>query len=172
MDVNFEKAEKKALEILEYYNIDKPPIVPYKIASDEGLNIILAKFSSEYRDKVSGFLDVNSDSPKIYVNDDDPINRQTFTIAHELGHWILHKEKIKNDPALYSVLLRSSLFKEENSNLEKEANFFAANLLIPKKIIKEYIKITKDLSILGKIFCVSIQFMKFRLDYLGYKYEN
>ena len=53
---------------------------------------------------------------------------QRFTIAHELGHWMLHKDRTE-----HSVLPR---FKEPyDSPVEHEANTFAENLLMPDRLL-------------------------------------
>jgi Zn-dependent peptidase ImmA (M78 family) len=165
---NYELATKKALKILENRHIVEPPIIPHKIAKYFDLNIISATFPNEYKDIVSGFLDV--EKKEIYINAEDPLNRQTFTIAHELGHWILHKEKILENKSLYSVLLRNKENKENKNKFEQEADCFAANLLLPEKLIKTYSYINNIFD-LAVIFCVSYEFMKNRLKFLGYNYE-
>ncbi|MBO6816186.1 MAG: ImmA/IrrE family metallo-endopeptidase [Rhizobiaceae bacterium] len=63
----------------------------------------------------------------IRVNRHESRPRQRFTLAHEIGHFLLHKDKIGNgivDDALYRSRLSNSL--------EYEANRFAADLLMPK----------------------------------------
>ena len=76
---------------------------------------------------VAGFIDFTEQA--IYVNAADPYNRQTFTIAHELGHYFLHKEYYKQHPEAYRVLLRRPVGRQNNP-LEKEANAFAPHLEI------------------------------------------
>mgnify|MGYP001577598842 CR=1 FL=1 len=109
--------------------------------------------------RVSGFFD--ADSKTIYVNINDSLTRQNFTIAHELGHYILG-----HDTKEYGVLLR---FPELNAkeDVEKEANCFAANLLVPEKMLKEIMRSysldKKDVPILAQIFGVSNMVMEYRL---------
>lgn len=167
MTIELDKARKAALKILNDSNLlETAPIIPYEIVKNYGLQIVSAKFSDQYKDIVSGFLDFNQ--KKIFINGEESVPRKTFTIAHELGHWILHKEIIKENSSLYSVLMRSNFNKEEHTNLEKEANFFAANLLLPEKLIRKYINISNSILELSYIFGVSNEFMKNRLKFLGY----
>ena len=98
------------------------------------------------------------------MNKEDPINRRTFTIAHEIGHYVLHKEEIQQHPENYQVLFRDFTFQEDNP-LEKEANTFAANLLVPVGMLEKF----KDYSasILSTLFNVSQQVITFRLKDLS-----
>jgi len=60
-----------------------------------------------------------------------PEGRMRFTLAHELGHWELHSE--------YSQLLCSAADMRDygRSPLEVEANYFAAELLMPSILFRE-----------------------------------
>ncbi len=71
----------------------------------------------------------------IWVNADDAPTRRNFTIAHEFGHWLLHKEAIEQDPSSYKVLFRQPLGGIKDYR-ETEANSFAGNLLVPTQMLK------------------------------------
>lgn len=81
--------------------------------------------------KLSGFIGYGTDDlAVICVNYKRPIGHQNFTLAHELGHWFLHKGKSITDVnvGLYS-----------RNNIEQEANDFASELLYPEMcFIKDY----------------------------------
>lgn len=162
---NYKKAEEKAKQVIDENSIIKPPIIPSDIANNYGLTLIYADFAKQHSD-VAGFLDI--DKKTIYINNADAPNRQVFTIAHELGHWLLHKEIIKENPSKYSVFLRRPLAFKENDFMEKEANCFAANLLVPKKFLLDY-KDIADISTLAQIFIVSQEVIGFRLKDLQTK---
>lgn len=102
----------------------------------------------------------------IFVNDDDPPNRQTFTIAHELGHKLLG-----HNPNEYGVLFRRQVFGE-NPPVEKEANWFAANLLVPEEMLrriqKKYDLTERDTEVLAGIFGVSREMIQYRIKQLRY----
>lgn len=83
---------KKVEEIIRQNYITTPPVNARKLASEYGLSVFFAEFPDEMIN-VCGFIDFNNS--KMYVNADDSINRQNFTIAHELGHWLLHKKQIE-----------------------------------------------------------------------------
>ena len=59
--------------------------------------------------------------------------RINFTIAHEIGHWILHKGLYDYDKPKF-ILLHTE-FSEELDKFETQADFFAACLLMPKNLV-------------------------------------
>jgi len=84
-----------------------------------------------------GMIYLNKENePEIWINPIKPLNRQKFTLAHEIGHLandvLPHLDKFK-DPIRddYTTLQRGGYhsFKEIN------ANKFAAQLLMPKDMI-------------------------------------
>lgn len=94
-------------------------------------------FAAKLPDKVSGVLirDPSYGTPSgfvIFVDEDEPAVRQRFTAAHELGHFVLHKEAVghKNED---NYLLRS---EGMSNRQEAEANRFAASLLMPFDLIE------------------------------------
>lgn len=95
----------------------------------------------------------------IYVNEKHPKNRQRFTIAHELAHFILHKDLI-GDGIVDNALYRSGL----NSKVETEANRLAAEILMPLHLIVDAWDDAVDtVSDLAKKFHVSETAMAIRL---------
>jgi hypothetical protein len=78
----------------------------------------------------------------IKVNRHDGARRQRFTIAHELAHYLLHRDQIGSgieDDALY----RSSL----SDTREAEANRLAADILMPSRLIEEELASAKALGV-------------------------
>ena len=71
---------------------------------------------------VDGFSCINAGHPYIYINENASWDRMRFTLAHELGHIILH-----------SGVDRSKLSAAENNLLEEQADLFAAAFLIPRQ---------------------------------------
>lgn len=106
-----------------------------------------------------GFYDPKARA--IYVNRDDPPNRQTFTIAHELGHHYLHRDFILTHPDQYKVLYRKPMGRETDP-IEKEANSFAANLLVPTEWLKRYYRIA-SVAEMARVFIVSEEVIRWRL---------
>lgn len=91
-------------------------------------------------DGVSINIKVPGKFPRIIVNDTLPPKRQLFTKAHELGHIIIpwHLGTIVDD--IYSQDYKDFIYSE----LEQEANRFAAELLMPTDWVNEQILKLKD----------------------------
>jgi Zn-dependent peptidase ImmA (M78 family) len=158
MKADFYKAENEAKDILKIFGIDAPPIPLLDIVSSYGLNISYADFSDIPRgNEIAGFIVL--DENKIVVNEDDSPNRQRFTIAHELSHFIMHQKYIKNGKE-YTVLLRRPLKNHKYSSEEQEANCFAANLLVPIEILRNYSALPNSIS--ASLFAVSEDVIKYR----------
>ncbi len=94
----------------------------------------------------------------IRVNENDNLMRRRFTIAHELGHYVLHsnfgKEPLNAD--------RSDV----SDRAEWEANWFAAGLLMPKQKFIEKYNNNPDIFNLAGFFKVSTDAIKARISYL------
>lgn len=100
----------------------------------------------------------------IKVNRHDGSRRQRFTIAHEIGHYLLHREQIGKgikDDALY----RSSL----SDFREAEANRLASDMLMPEHLVSEELgsaraqEVEDVVSYMADKFEVSEAAMKIRL---------
>lgn len=124
---------QKTLEILEKHNKDTPVSV-INIAHELGLKIFNTDSLSENQ---SGLIRKEEDGFVIYVNKDHAPVRKRFTIAHEVAHFLEHKDKIGDD---YITTNRQALKREDNQQLTKEeeeremeANKLAAKILMPEK---------------------------------------
>ncbi len=111
----------------------------------------------------------------IGVNATHPPTRQRFTIAHEIGHFLMHSER--------SMFVdKTVVFRDRSSSLgtdaeEIEANQFAAALLMPETLVLSEVKALvassksrngdRWVKQLAKQFDVSPQSMQFRLANLG-----
>lgn len=158
MKANFIKAENEATDILKTFGVDSPPIPLLDIVSSYGIEISYADFSDvPHGNEIAGFIDLEKN--KIVVNEDDSPNRQRFTIAHELGHFIMHQNYIK-DGKKYNVLLRMPLKNHNYTPEEQEANCFAASLLVPKMLLESYSELPNGIS--ASLFAVSEDVIKYR----------
>ncbi len=77
----------------------------------------------------------------LFVNADDPVPRQRFSLAHELGHFLLHSDQIQDEFAHGRILaLEYSATKQKADShyltRERQANRFAAELLMPERIVR------------------------------------
>jgi Zn-dependent peptidase ImmA (M78 family) len=166
------RAKQAALNILKKYRMSLPIDIEL-IVSSEG--IIL--YREKLEDAVSGMLVIKNNEVVIGVNEKHHPNRQRFTIAHEFGHYLLHRNlsNIFFDESL--VFFRDEQSSEGSKYQEIEANNFAAELLIPEKLLRQ--KIIQQpvdafddsdnslIQQLAKDFGVSIQALTIRLTKLG-----
>lgn len=86
-------------------------------------------------DHISGYIERTDGSYQIVVNANHAPTRQRFTAAHELGHFIYHRDLLGEgvgDNRAY----RTEGTQRDNPNIrpihERQANSFAANLLMPR----------------------------------------
>ena len=110
----------------------------------------------------------------IRTNGREHIFRRRFTMAHELGHYILHRSLLDraggiNDSTLYRADPKSPHY---NSHIhrahERQANSFAANLLMPDEAIRDRSsEWGSDLKTFYRDFRVSPSAMKWKLRNLG-----
>lgn len=105
---------------------------------------------------ISGFARVNTKNgrPEIVINGNESLARQRFTMAHELGHIILHwkwlpGKTIEND--LYEVTYRKDIgYSTQEKVRERQANEFAAEFLLPLESVKNRIEMYKKLGVFDK----------------------
>ena len=115
----------------EYHAVfggDELPVPVESIAED------LLALAVVVRDdlRVSGMLLPHE--RRIYVRADEPEPRRRFTIAHELGHWICQCLEGTQQP-VYCRAEEIGVDPEARA-LEREANIFAANLLMPEPAVR------------------------------------
>jgi Zn-dependent peptidase ImmA (M78 family) len=119
-------------------------------------------------DKISGFFYRKNGNLAICINKDHGIHRKRFTLAHELGHHVLHSNEslhYDKNPSEEAIYFRSDVSSSE----ETEANHFAAELLMPQELVSKCIDngIT-TIPDLADAFNVSEDAMNYRLINLGY----
>lgn len=113
----------------------------------------------------SGYLKKDHEKWKIVVNSEHHIKRQRFTMAHELAHYIYHRESGDSfeDEEIF--------FRDETSNsIEITANRFASDLLINPQILEK--KISEgmtNIEDLASHFNVSSIAVKIQLTNMGYR---
>lgn len=98
------------------------PVQLGAIAKALGIKIL----SSTLRSDISGEIRETNGEVTIKVNRHDAKTRQRFTVAHELAHYFLHRDLLK-DGIVDDVLYRSS----HSTYIEQEANRLAADILMP-----------------------------------------
>ena len=107
---------------------------------------------------VLGAIDYNQAT--IWVNQSQPVNRKRFTIAHEIGHAVLHPQE---DIVDYRVDIEGPKDRKE-----VQANKFAAELLMPEEFFRgAWVESGSDLSAVAASFAVSADAASYRARDLG-----
>jgi len=169
-----------AERLLTSHAISSAPVPVEKLAFALGIDVRSTRPGDI---SLSGFLvrDDGTGQAIVGINKDHHKNRQRFTIAHEIGHFLLHAgQEIYVDECSKSGL-RISLRDEDSSKGterdEIEANVFAAELLMPVELLQADIvsanirdedKLEEVLDTLAKEYEVSKQALTYRLVNLGY----
>jgi Zn-dependent peptidase ImmA (M78 family) len=138
MNKKLERLEpaKEAARLIAELKIKKAPVSVDKIARHIGAVIRNSPLDTE----ISGMVFIKDGVPVIGVNALHHPNRQRFTIAHEIGHLVLHRDYIGSHLHVdkqYPVLMRDSKASQGIDRIEIEANQFAAELLMPRALILE-----------------------------------
>lgn len=155
---DYARVKREVRTLIEEFGITEPPVDPVRIARGLGVTVYFVTFEP-IKKNISGFFDC--DERAIFVNSEEYPLRQTFTIAHELGHKVLHQEWAKSQD--YRILLRDT---DDNSGdfHEKEANAFAAHLLVPRPMLDRYWR-RLNVEQLSTLFAVSVPMIRNRLSF-------
>jgi len=94
----------------------------------------------------------------IDVNKVHSSNRKRFTLAHEIAHYLLHRDLI-GDGVTDDALYRSRL----SDAVEVQANKLAAQMLMPAQLVRGVYRLVKDMAGLTAAFQVSDEAMRIRL---------
>ena len=161
------RAVERARELVEANGL-VAPISIESVAEELGLRLVKQDFDQS----VSAMLHryPNGDAV-IGINSAHPATRQRFSIAHEIGHYLLHPGR----PLIVDGV-RVSFRNEDSSTAtqpeEIEANQFAAELLMPSDQVKahayhDFADEDSEVKELARVFKVSRDAMRFRLINLG-----
>lgn len=128
-----ETIEHKIQRLIQYYERMTGSRDPVTIANHANIGIAIVPLG-----QIAGNYKLLKRKRWIFVNDNIPMDSPLFRVivAHELGHALLHRKEncafIKNKTFLLT------------SGIEREANLFAAHLLIDEEMLREYVGCTKD----------------------------
>jgi len=163
MPITDQELKAKADKVLQENFTSEPPVDIFEIAKNEGLIVETKDFGDKFN-HISGYI--KPEIRTIFVNSKDSESRRKFTVAHELGHWLFHREELENDPRKYAVLFRIPLGRPSKDHVEREANFFAANILVPEEMLNEK-KDSNTPEQLAEIFSVSKELIGLRINDLS-----
>ena len=159
--------EIRANQVLNTYWDGKLPVDVEAISTRAGIKVQrkLPKTDEETGYEISGRIDTDSQGNRIItVSSTDPLNRQRFTIAHELGHHFMeHGDRHRKDTFIINIK------DPQERQKEWEANEFAAALLMPKQTLGLVLDKMDNptISKFAQVFEVSEQAMRIRLQRLG-----
>lgn len=145
--IHVNEIEQHVTLVLDKYWDNKLPIDIELICEKMDINLIpipgLKSLSS-----TDGFLPRSLN--EIYWDPNVVEVRVRFTVAHELGHFILHKNLI-SDLNFSSIEewkdFCSNIHSLERNKAESQANIFAAKILVPKDLlVQEIINMKSEIS--------------------------
>ncbi|EIK71330.1 protein of unknown function, DUF955 family [Pseudomonas synxantha BG33R] len=136
------------------------PVAVGAIAKDFGITVM----KSTMPGSISGEIREAEGKVTIKVNRHDVKERQRFTIAHEIAHFLLHRDRLANG-ITDDVLYRSGL----TDDLERQANRLAADIIMPYNLIQialanlSSLKAEEKLKNISELAQVSLAAVRIRL---------
>jgi Zn-dependent peptidase ImmA (M78 family) len=167
------RAERAAHQLLDAAGVTRPPVPVDELVTAEGIRLA---FDSLGGNDVSGMLYRRGTTTVMVINEQHHRHRQRFTIAHEIGHHRLHEADAYLDGTA-TLRFRDGASATGTDREEREANAFAAALLMPADWVRDHFMdmvrarraVDEDTVVtrLARQFDVSEQAMRFRLVNLG-----
>jgi Zn-dependent peptidase ImmA (M78 family) len=108
-------------------------------------------------DGVSGLLYPSERLIRVNANDVPP--RRRFTLAHEVGHWVCQVQEERGAPLMCRA---QDVGPSADRPLEREANVFAAELLMPESAVREAWEELREVGACSARFDVSLTAMQWR----------
>lgn len=141
---------------IDFSDIDDKFVVRVgAICEKLGLEVIFKNLGDGH----SGYFE--SKTKTIVINDHYPATRNLFTVAHEIGHYILHNGTNNRFDSYHQ-------YTPEENKMEREANNFAASLLMPSyKFIEMFNKFHANILEISDVFGVSQRATEIRAFNLG-----
>ena len=157
---------QRATNLIQDINCVAPPVPVEAIAKKLGIELRYAPYNDG---DLAGML-IWRPKPIIAINSAHHKNRQRFTIAHEIGHYLLHADDGVHIDERMDILKRDATSSLAIDRREIEANQFAAELLMPRSMLMRKlsqnpldIEDDQELIQLAKEYLVSAQAMTFRV---------
>lgn len=128
-----ENIENKARRLIRYYERMAGTRDPIRIAEFAGIRVAIVPLG-----EIAGNYMLIKRKRWIFVNDNIPTDSPLFevVVAHELGHALLHRKENCAFIKSRTLLL--------TTGIEREANLFAAHLLITDDMLSDYIGHTRE----------------------------
>ena len=103
------------------------PVDVDALAADLDISVV----RKDWPDNVSGAIGKDGRGYFIIVNSNHPKVHQRFTLAHEIAHYVLHRDQIGKDGIKDTWMYRSKISDPD----ERAANKLAAEILMPADLL-------------------------------------
>ena len=159
-DIALIDTPEKLLKFAESQGLDTVPLNVAAVAEKLGIHIEHVPL----KDDMSGILYKHEENKSwvMQINENHHPNRQRYTIAHELGHFCLHrhlKQRFED-----KIFFRGG----EANKPEWQANGFASTILMPEDKFREMIRSgVSNVEMLAKEFKVSTLALRIRAKDIG-----
>jgi Zn-dependent peptidase ImmA (M78 family) len=171
---------QRAREIASRYNPEGLVPFPFREMARDLDNVRLVFLPLDISAGVSGSIFLQPQDQFVIIIDERKSEvRQYFTLAHEFAHYFIHEQWLRENQIQgvidYSefldgqgMLLRPDSPQETTVDLQKEreANNFAAELIMPEDKVREFWEVTHDITKCAEAFQVSTSAMAIRLERL------
>jgi Zn-dependent peptidase ImmA (M78 family) len=148
--VRYQFVRQMAKRVLAESKVKVPPVDLRQILS---ANSIGYEEVDDFPDTVDALI--IADGAKFYaaVNARQHLHRQRLSLAHELGHFFLHREEMPEDAVTIDNPPSGQADIPMKSAAEIEADLFAGELLVPLEMLK--LHVAKGIQELSRLFVVS-----------------
>ncbi|HJP81451.1 MAG TPA: ImmA/IrrE family metallo-endopeptidase [Candidatus Saccharimonadales bacterium] len=153
------------------------PVHVGKLAEELGLTVIS---TTDLPSGMSGSISKEDERYIIYVNSGQSMRRQRFTIAHEIGHFLQHRDFLDTADEILNPAKKIMLGRPDSGSRapvdtierqrEYEADNFAGELLMPKEIFEDIWLKAESLKDVADYFNVSAMAANVRAALLGLGY--
>lgn len=153
-------ARTKAFVFLSVMGVQAPPVPAKKLLKKISRLLHFNNALTNEASREEGFSCLIGGAYYVYINTDLPNGRDTFTYGHELGHIVLRHHE---DFDIHN------LTDQEHRILDREADVFATNLLMPEEWVNKFVQSPISVPEMGRIknvFGVSWEAVVNRLDEL------
>lgn len=157
------KLEKEANAILLKNDMLKLPVDLIKIAKNNNIEV----YSTNLPNGISGAIRYNKKLRKfqILIEKDESDARQRFTLAHELAHFFLEKEKMLCEENIHF----DTLYRRSKNPGEEDVEYLASAILMDKMMLTKLYELCPSVPLLADTFGVSKSAMTVRINKLGLK---
>lgn len=149
---------EKAAELKKQYGTSDP----FVLLDELGVTV---KYSGGFH-HLKAFYYIMLGFPYVVINDGLTEAELPVVAAHELGHHILHKQFATDAP------LREFGLYDMRSQPEREANLFAAELLIDDEVLQSLIREENDYFKIASLLGVPSELLSFKLNSLNKRVDS